>query len=472
MSTRALIHTKMRPDYRRYYCALLSLICQHVERSNRGSRLVLASPESEKSNPVCSVHRQFLLLLQPQIAESSTRSGGPGSKKWLLAMNGGGARSASASQKRPLPSPDGELVELLWQNGAVVAHSQAPVPHHRRAFGRGPSGGTTGASGVTGDETAAGWLPDSGALGGDMYAQLWHNIAQLEGRVDGDTAASAWPPASSGAGSSRTGGEVGSSFCGSNAVAPAPRVDDDVPGASTSGRPGLLKRARDDELDSRSEDADFEDVDEARPSRQPASSKRRTRSAEVHNMSERRRRDRINEKMRALQELVPHCNKTDKASILDEAIEYLKSLQMQVQIMWMTTGVAPMMLPGAHQLMSPMGMGLNSSCMPPTTQVLSQMQRMPPFFNNPLPNQMPGVSSAATSVPNVVNQVQKNHIAEPRNPFLHPNGTPAVAPELPTLFGYGSQLAQQNEIQELLAGAAAPALGADHPSSSDGTGTS
>ncbi|GJN10301.1 hypothetical protein PR202_ga28384 [Eleusine coracana subsp. coracana] len=342
-------------------------------------------------------------------------------------------------------SPDGELVELLWQNGAVVAHSQAPAHHHhhhhRRAFGRGPSGGTTGASGVTGE--SAGWLPDGGALGGDMYAQLWHNIAQLEGRVDGDTAASAWPPASSGAGSSRTGGEVGSSL--------APRVDDDVPGASTLGGSGLLKRARDDEFDSRSEDADFEDVDEARPSRQPASSKRRTRSAEFHNMSER----------------------TDKASILDEAIEYLNSLQMQVQIMWMTTGVAPMMLlPGAHQLMSPMGMGLNSSCMPPTTQVLSQMQRVPPFFNNPLPNQTPGVSSAATSVPNVANQVQKNRIAEPRNPFLHPNGTPAVAPELPTLFGYGSQMAQQNEIQELLAGAAAPALGVDHPSSSDGTGTS
>jgi hypothetical protein len=45
-----------------------------------------------------------------------------------------------------------------------------------------------------------------------------------------------------------------------------------------------------------------------------------------------RRRDRINEKMRALQELIPHCNKTDKASMLDEAIEYLKSLQLQVQV--------------------------------------------------------------------------------------------------------------------------------------------
>ncbi|RRT59024.1 hypothetical protein B296_00014974 [Ensete ventricosum] len=36
--------------------------------------------------------------------------------------------------------------------------------------------------------------------------------------------------------------------------------------------------------------------------------------------------------MKALQELIPHCNKTDKASMLDEAIEYLKSLQLQVQV--------------------------------------------------------------------------------------------------------------------------------------------
>ncbi|XP_076952974.1 transcription factor PIF3-like [Bidens hawaiensis] len=56
---------------------------------------------------------------------------------------------------------------------------------------------------------------------------------------------------------------------------------------------------------------------------------KRSRAAEVHNLSERRRRDRINEKMRALQELIPNCNKVDKASMLDEAIEYLKTLQVQ-----------------------------------------------------------------------------------------------------------------------------------------------
>ncbi|KAF9611180.1 hypothetical protein IFM89_027478, partial [Coptis chinensis] len=54
-----------------------------------------------------------------------------------------------------------------------------------------------------------------------------------------------------------------------------------------------------------------------------------------------------NEKMRALQELIPNCNKVDKASMLDEAIEYLKTLQLQVQIMSMGTGpfMPPMMLP-------------------------------------------------------------------------------------------------------------------------------
>ncbi|CAJ1942835.1 unnamed protein product [Sphenostylis stenocarpa] len=61
------------------------------------------------------------------------------------------------------------------------------------------------------------------------------------------------------------------------------------------------------------------------------SSSKRSRAAEVHNLSEKRRRSRINEKLKALQNLIPNSNKTDKASMLDEAIEYLKQLQLQVQ---------------------------------------------------------------------------------------------------------------------------------------------
>ncbi|KAK6939622.1 Myc-type, basic helix-loop-helix (bHLH) domain [Dillenia turbinata] len=77
------------------------------------------------------------------------------------------------------------------------------------------------------------------------------------------------------------------------------------------------------------------------------SSSKRSRAAEVHNLSEKRRRSRINEKMKALQSLIPNSNKTDKASMLDEAIEYLKQLQLQVQMLSMRNGLSlyPIHLP-------------------------------------------------------------------------------------------------------------------------------
>ncbi|WVZ96181.1 hypothetical protein U9M48_041850 [Paspalum notatum var. saurae] len=98
-------------------------------------------------------------------------------------------------------------------------------------------------------------------------------------------------------------------------------------------------------------DLDVDDEGGAtRRSSAAARSSKRSRTAEVHNLSERRRRDRINEKMRALQELIPNCNKIDKASMLEEAIEYLKTLQLQVQMMSMGSAglcVPPMLLPAA-----------------------------------------------------------------------------------------------------------------------------
>ncbi|XP_039031410.1 transcription factor PIF1-like isoform X1 [Hibiscus syriacus] len=116
--------------------------------------------------------------------------------------------------------------------------------------------------------------------------------------------------------------------------------------------------------ESHSEDAEFEYEDTKKQNRGSTSTKR-SRAAEVHNLSERRRRDRINEKMRALQELIPHCNKSDKASMLDEAIEYLKSLQLQVQMMSMGCGMVPMMYPGAQQYIPPMGIGMGMGIIRP-----------------------------------------------------------------------------------------------------------
>lgn len=136
-------------------------------------------------------------------------------------------------------------------------------------------------------------------------------------------------------------------------------------GSSASAEPPAQKPAAEDrkrkgrETDDEyhSEDVELESADAKKQSRGSTSAKR-SRAAEVHNLSERRRRDRINEKMRALQELIPRCNKSDKASMLDEAIEYLKSLQLQVQMMSMGCGVVPMMFPGVQQYMPNMGMGI------------------------------------------------------------------------------------------------------------------
>lgn len=45
------------------------------------------------------------------------------------------------------------------------------------------------------------------------------------------------------------------------------------------------------------------------------------------------RRERISERMRYLQELVPGCSKvTGKAGMLDEIINYVQSLQKQVEV--------------------------------------------------------------------------------------------------------------------------------------------
>lgn len=100
-------------------------------------------------------------------------------------------------------------------------------------------------------------------------------------------------------------------------------------------------------------------------------------------------------------------------------------LLLHVQIMWMTTGIVPMMFPGTHQLMPPMGMGLNTACMPGAqAQGLNQMQRTTYYMNNSLPNQMPQIPSPAMNAPSVPDDMQNdNRIRGPRNPFLHCNDT-------------------------------------------------
>ncbi|KAL3029224.1 hypothetical protein AAZX31_03G152000 [Glycine max] len=140
------------------------------------------------------------------------------------------------------------------------------------------------------------------------------------------------------------------------------------------------------EWECQSEDVDFES--EAKKQVCGSTSTKRSRAAEVHNLSERRRRDRINEKMKALQELIPRCNKSDKASMLDEAISYLKSLQLQVQMMSMGCGMVPMMFPGIQQYMPAMGMGVGMG-------MGMEMGMNRPVM--PFPNMLPGSALPAAT---------------------------------------------------------------------------
>ncbi|XP_073140052.1 transcription factor PIF1-like [Henckelia pumila] len=198
------------------------------------------------------------------------------------------------------------------------------------------------------------------------------------------------------------------------------------------------------------EDTEFH-ATEDKPQARSSTSTKKSRAAEVHNLSERRRRDRINEKMKTLQELIPRCNKSDKASMLDEAIEYLKSLQLQVQMMSMGCGMVPMMYPGMQQYMPVMGMGMGMGmgmdmCMnrpmvpypsmlpgsalpnPAATAHMSACFPMPAFHLPPVPVPDPSRIQASNQTDPIrnPNQVQMPNFNEPYQQFLGPHQAPPL----------------------------------------------
>ncbi|KAI3462474.1 hypothetical protein Pfo_019137 [Paulownia fortunei] len=63
---------------------------------------------------------------------------------------------------------------------------------------------------------------------------------------------------------------------------------------------------------------------------------RRGQATDSHSLAERARREKISKKMKCLQDLVPGCSKvTGKAGMLDEIINYVQSLQKQVEFLSM-----------------------------------------------------------------------------------------------------------------------------------------
>ncbi|WOL07993.1 transcription factor UNE12 [Canna indica] len=72
------------------------------------------------------------------------------------------------------------------------------------------------------------------------------------------------------------------------------------------------------------------------PAPRPKVRARRGQATDPHSIAERLRRERIAERIRALQELVPNTNKTDRAAMLDEILDYVKFLRLQVKVLSMS----------------------------------------------------------------------------------------------------------------------------------------
>ncbi|CAJ1969469.1 unnamed protein product [Sphenostylis stenocarpa] len=72
------------------------------------------------------------------------------------------------------------------------------------------------------------------------------------------------------------------------------------------------------------------------PAVRPRVRARRGQATDPHSIAERLRREKIAERIRALQELVPSVNKTDRAVMLDEIVDYVKFLRLQVKVLSMS----------------------------------------------------------------------------------------------------------------------------------------
>ncbi|CAI0386603.1 unnamed protein product [Linum tenue] len=69
---------------------------------------------------------------------------------------------------------------------------------------------------------------------------------------------------------------------------------------------------------------------------------RRGQATDSHSLAERARREKISERMKILQDIVPGCNKViGKALVLDEIINYIQSLQRQVELEAVNSRMTP-----------------------------------------------------------------------------------------------------------------------------------
>ncbi|KAE9593746.1 hypothetical protein Lal_00036594 [Lupinus albus] len=172
-------------------------------------------------------------------------------------------------------------------------------------------------------------------------------------------------------------------------------------------------------------DEETEDVVVKETTAQKGNNVKRKRNEETYNLCEKKHSDIMNKKMHILKELIPNCNKVDKASLLDDAINYVKSLKLQLEIMSMGNGLC------MQQMMLPQLMGTGMGFRPNTTinpwtphqlpiPPLSNIKDNNTIFHNmfgSFSNQMLQIPSIPHHVPNFMPMMIGNN-------SLMPNTTP------------------------------------------------
>ncbi|KAL1221908.1 Transcription factor [Cardamine amara subsp. amara] len=80
---------------------------------------------------------------------------------------------------------------------------------------------------------------------------------------------------------------------------------------------------------------------------------KRQRSMEYRVLMEKKRRQLIRDKVETLQEMTPNCSKSDLATKLECIIEYIKSLQHQIDVMSMAYTATPVYTPPFYGAQAP-----------------------------------------------------------------------------------------------------------------------
>ncbi|KAJ8537071.1 hypothetical protein K7X08_035472 [Anisodus acutangulus] len=151
---------------------------------------------------------------------------------------------------------------------------------------------------------------------------------------------------------------------------------------------------------------------------------RRGQATDSHSLAERVRREKLSERMKILQSLVPGCNKvTGKALMLDEIINYVQSLQNQVEFLSMKlTSLNPMyydfgmdldalMVRHGDQNLSGLGTPLPNTTSQAAEVIIPNANSGYPFLNNSA-----SLMFQQASFPNSISQGNEQLLWDPTLP--------------------------------------------------------